>query len=85
MLSALTLEEKVNRTRGFVDTCIGNTGSVPRLGIESLCLSDAPDGIRGQEYVSAFPAGIHIATTWDRSLMYEYGQALAEEYRDKGI
>ncbi|KKY16558.1 putative beta-glucosidase 1 [Phaeomoniella chlamydospora] len=85
VLSALTLEEKVNRTRGFVDTCIGNTGSVPRLGIESLCLSDAPDGIRGQEYVSAFPAGIHIATTWDRSLMYEYGQALAEEYRDKGI
>lgn len=81
----MTLEEKVNVTRGFVGTCVGNTGAVPRLGIKPLCFSDAPDGVRGQEFVSAFPAGIHVAATFDKQLMYEYGRALGEEYRGKGI
>ena len=85
ILSQMTLEEKVNVTRGFVGTCVGNTGAVPRLGIEPLCFSDAPDGVRGQEFVSAFPAGIHVAATFDKQLMYEYGRALGEEYRGKGI
>ncbi|TKA58974.1 hypothetical protein B0A49_12463 [Cryomyces minteri] len=85
LLSQLTLEEKVNLTRGFTGTCVGNTGAVPRLGIKPMCLADAPDGVRGQEFVSAFPAGIHIAATWDRTLMYQYGRALGEEYRGKGI
>ncbi|KAI4721983.1 beta-glucosidase-related glycosidase [Aureobasidium sp. EXF-10727] len=85
LLSQMTLEEKVNVTRGFTGTCVGNTGAVPRLGIEPMCLSDAPDGIRGQEFVSAFPAGIHVAATFDKDLMYAYGRALGEEYRGKGI
>ncbi|KAI1344911.1 beta-glucosidase-related glycosidase [Xylariaceae sp. FL0016] len=83
--SQMTLEEKVNMTRGYTGTCVGNSGAVPRLGVPPLCLADAPDGIRGQEYVSAFPAGIHIAATFDRDLMYSYGKALGQEYRGKGI
>lgn len=85
LLSQMTLEEKVNVTRGFTGTCVGNTGAVPRLGIEPMCLADAPDGIRGQEFVSAFPAGIHVAATFDKDLLYAYGRALGEEYRGKGI
>ncbi|KAI0016526.1 beta-glucosidase-related glycosidase [Xylariomycetidae sp. FL0641] len=85
LCAQMTLEEKVNITRGFEGTCVGESGSAPRLGIPALCLSDAPDGIRGQEFVSAFPAGIHVAATWDRDLMYQYGKALGEEYRGKGI
>ena len=81
----MTLEEKVNITGGFDGQCVGNSGAVSRLSIPPLCFSDAPDGIRGQEFVSAFPAGIHVAATWDRSLMYRYGHALGEEYHDKGI
>ncbi|KAI1078454.1 beta-glucosidase-related glycosidase [Whalleya microplaca] len=81
----MTLEEKVNLTRGHTGTCVGNSGAVTRLGVPPLCLADAPDGIRGQEYVSAFPAGIHVAATWDRDLMYQYGKALGAEYRGKGI
>ncbi|KAF3017183.1 hypothetical protein E8E14_012126 [Neopestalotiopsis sp. 37M] len=80
-----TLEEKVNVTGGFTGQCVGNSGSIPRLGVPSLCLSDAPDGIRGNEFVSAFPAGIHVASTWDRDLMYQYGKGLGEEYKGKGI
>jgi len=85
LIAQMTLEEKVNVTRGYTGICVGNTGSVPRLGIEPLCLADAPDGIRGQEFVSAFPAGIHLAATFDRDLQYLYGLALGEEYRGKGI
>ncbi|KAI0475763.1 glycoside hydrolase superfamily [Xylariaceae sp. FL0804] len=85
LVAQLTLAEKVNMTRGYSGSCTYETGSVPRVGIPPLCLSDAPDGIRGQEYVSAFPAGIHVAATWDRDLMYAYGKALGAEYRGKGI
>lgn len=81
----MTLQEKTNITRGVTGSCIGTTGSVERLGIRSLCLSDAPDGIRGQEFVSSFPAGIHVAATFDSDLMYKYGAALGEEYHAKGI
>lgn len=81
----MTLEEKSNLTRGFTGACVGNTGSVERLGIPALCLADAPDGIRGQEFVSAFPAGIHVAATFDKDLMYKYGAAMGEEYHAKGI
>lgn len=85
LVAQMTLEEKSNLTRGFTGQCVGNTGSVERLGISALCLADAPDGIRGQEFVSAFPAGIHVASTFDRDLMYKYGAALGEEYYAKGI
>ena len=85
LVSQMTLEEKVNMTRGHTGTCVGNTGNVSRLGIEPLCLSDAPDGVRGQEFVSSFPAQIHVGATFDRDLMYRFGAALGQEFRGKGI
>jgi hypothetical protein len=48
-VSGLTLTEKVNLTTGTgweADRCIGNTGSVPRLGFRGLCLEDGPLGVR---------------------------------------
>jgi len=39
----MTLLEKVNLTTGVGwegDRCVGNTGSVPRLGFRSLCLQE---------------------------------------------
>ncbi|KAK8124726.1 glycosyl hydrolase family 3 N terminal domain-containing protein [Apiospora kogelbergensis] len=85
IVAQATLEEKLNLTYGHPGQCVGNTGSIERLGVPALCFSDAPDGIRGNEFVSAFPAGIHVAATWDRGLMYKYGRALGDEYRGKGI
>jgi beta-glucosidase len=81
----MTIEERVNVTRGHTGQCVGNSGTVPRLGLPALCFSDAPDGVRGQEFVSAFPAQIHVGATFDRDLLYRYGKALGEEYRGKGI
>ncbi|KAK1991223.1 glycosyl hydrolase family 3 N terminal domain-containing protein [Colletotrichum falcatum] len=85
LVSQMTIEEKANLTRGWTGTCVGNSGQVTRLGIPALCFADAPDGIRGQEFVSAFPAGIHVAATFDKALLYKYGKALGDEYYGKGI
>ncbi|KAB2577636.1 putative beta-glucosidase M [Lasiodiplodia theobromae] len=85
LVAQLTLDEKSNLTRGYTGSCVGNTGAITRLGIEPFCFADAPDGVRGTDFVSAFPSQLHLATTWDRDLMYAYGKAIGEEYHDKGI
>ncbi|KAL2060074.1 hypothetical protein VTL71DRAFT_9896 [Oculimacula yallundae] len=84
-VSQLTLDEKVNVTLGFPGMCVGNSGSVPRLGFRGLCFEDAPAGIRGPDFVSAFPAGMHLGQTWDKKYMSAYGKALGEEYHGKGV
>lgn len=81
----MTVTEKANLTRGFPGPCVGNSGAVPRLGVPALCLADSPDGLRGQEFVSAFPAGIHLAATWDRELMAKYGSAMGAEFVGRGV
>lgn len=51
-VSKLTLLEKVNITTGVgwqEEACVGNTGSVPRLGFRSLCSQDSPLGVRFSE------------------------------------
>ncbi|KUI65235.1 putative beta-glucosidase M [Cytospora mali] len=85
LVSQMTLDEKNNLTQGFEGSCVGATGTVERLGIPSLCFADAPDGLRGQEFVSSFPAGIHVASTFDKNLMYDYGRALGQQYYAKGV
>lgn len=85
MVAQLTLEEKSNLTHGVSGPCVGQTGAVPRLNIPELCFADAPAGVRGQEFVSSFPSGIHLGATFDRDLMLRYGHALGREYRGKGI
>ncbi len=48
-VSQLTLLEKINLTTGVGwegESCVGNTGSIPRLNFAGLCLQDSPLGIR---------------------------------------
>nr|QLJ82605.1 beta-1, 4-glucosidase T2 [Aspergillus fresenii]QLJ82606.1 beta-1, 4-glucosidase T2 [Aspergillus fresenii] len=88
LVSQMTLAEKVNLTTGTgwsLDKCVGQTGSVPRLGLLSLCLQDSPLGIRFGDYNSAFPAGVNVAATWDKTLAYLRGKAMGQEFSDKGI
>jgi beta-glucosidase len=53
-VAGLSLEEKVNITTGtdVQDRCVGNTGSIPRLGFRELCLDDSPLGVRFADFVS---------------------------------
>lgn len=85
-VAQLTLEEKVNVTGGTTeDICVGLTGGVPRLGFYGICFEDGPAGMRGANFVSAFPAGTHLASTWDKDYMYQYGKAYGNEYYGKGV
>jgi beta-glucosidase len=48
-VSQLTVLEKVNLTTGVGwegESCVGNTGSIPRLNFPGLCLQDSPLGVR---------------------------------------
>nr|ANR02039.1 beta-glucosidase [Amesia atrobrunnea] len=87
-VSQMTLLEKVNLTTGVGwqgEQCVGQVGAIPRLGLRSLCMHDAPLGIRGADYNSAFPSGQTTAATFDRGLMYRRGYAMGKEARGKGI
>ncbi|KAF2403632.1 beta-glucosidase [Trichodelitschia bisporula] len=84
----LTLLEKVNLTTGVGwegEGCVGNVGTIPRLGFKSLCMQDSPLGVRLADYVSAFPAGGTVAASWDRDLWYRRGFAMGMEHRLKGV
>ncbi|KAI1500754.1 glycoside hydrolase family 3 protein [Biscogniauxia marginata] len=84
----LSLEEKVNVTRGFsgVDnTCAGNTGTVPRLDWPGMCLHDAGNGVRATDLVNSYPSAIHVGAAWDRNLTYERGFYMGKEFKTKGV
>ena len=66
------------------ENCVGNTGSVPRFGIPSLCLQDGPAGVRLTDYNTAFMSGITIGATWDKDAFYQRGYMMGEEFRGKG-
>jgi len=86
-VQGLSLEEKVNVTTGvdILGRCVGNTGTIPRIGWKGFCLEDSPLGVRLTDFVSAGPAGINAAATWDVDLIKARGVAMGEEHRGKGV
>jgi len=64
---------------------IHQVGAIPRLGLRSLCMQDAPVGVRFGDYVSVFSSGQTVAATFDRGLMYARGYAIGAEHKAKGV
>lgn len=88
LVEKMELIEKVNLTTGTgwgSGPCVGNTGSVPRFGINSLCLQDGPNGVRFTEFVTHFPSGLATASTFNKELALIRGKALGREHRKKGV
>lgn len=54
------------------------------MGIPQLCIQDSALGVRETDNITAFPAGITVGATWDKTLMYQRGIAMGEEFRGKG-
>ncbi|RYP35330.1 hypothetical protein DL767_003869 [Monosporascus sp. MG133] len=87
-VSQLTLPEKVNLTTGTGhkgDLCVGNTGSVPRLGFRHFCLQNGPNGVGSTDGNSVFPSGLTAVATFSRDLLRRRGYAMGEEHRGKGV
>ncbi|OQD80752.1 hypothetical protein PENANT_c033G08775 [Penicillium antarcticum] len=83
----LTPEEKVNLTAGIsVDNgCSGNIGSVEHLGFPGFCVSDAGNGLRGTDFVSSWPSGIHVGASWNKKLAKQRAAHMGAEFRRKGV
>ncbi|KAI0010234.1 glycoside hydrolase family 3 protein [Xylariaceae sp. FL0662B] len=88
LVGEMTLEEKVNITRGFAvrdNVCAGNTGSVPRLGWPGMCLQDAGNGVRATDLVNGYPAALHVGASWDKNMTYERAWYMGKEFKAKGV
>lgn len=94
LIEQLTLEEKVKIIHAAGLFC---TGSVERLGIPALVMSDGPNGIRQDfekdqwtpindttDYVSWFPSNTCLCTTWNPKLSERFGEVLGAEARGRG-
>lgn len=88
IVEKMSIPEKVNLTTGTgwgSGPCVGNTGSVPRLGIPSICLQDGPNGVRYTDFTSHYPSGLATGSTFNRDLMFLKGKALGKEFKHKNV
>src|SRR3954470_11589359 len=89
LVRQMTLDEKISLLHGtgFItgDGYTGFTPAITRLGIPAFYLADGPNGVgNGARGVTAFPAAISNASTWDTALLRRYGTALGAEQGGKG-
>ena len=82
ILKNMTLHEKLNYIGG---TDWMYTKPIPRLGIPSLKMSDGPQGLGTWGQSTAYPCMLMLASTWNRDLAYEYGEALAMDCKARGV
>jgi beta-glucosidase len=83
-VSELTLEEKALMVTGQAGPCVGNIYPIERLNFTGLCLQDGPASLRTADFVSVFEAGVTIASSWDKKMMYDRSLAMGREFRAKG-
>ena len=94
LVASMTLDEKLSMiggTRGFF------TVAIERLGISSIFMSDASQGVNVRdewlgdpmepvlERSTAFPSMIQLASTWNPELAGRYAAAVGEECRAGGV
>jgi len=41
--------------------------------------------VRDTDFVTAFPAGVTIAASWDRAMCYQRGKGMGAEHFGKGV
>jgi len=85
LVEQLTLSEKLSLVHGAEGDYVGAVVGVPRLGIPALTLQDGPAGVTQLDDVTAFPAPIALAATFDRELVELWGAAMGREQRTKGV
>ncbi|WP_025733464.1 glycoside hydrolase family 3 C-terminal domain-containing protein [Carnimonas nigrificans] len=90
LVEQLTLEEKASLCSG---ADFWHTKAVERLGIEEWMMADGPHGLRqqprggdhlgitGSNPATCFPSASALASSWDRSLAAQLGEALGVEAR----
>ncbi len=94
LVSQMTLDEKLSMIGGIHGFY---TVAVDRLGVSSLFMSDASQGVNVRsewlgepmtpalKQSTAFPCLVQLASTWDSALARRYAAAVGEECRAGGI
>ena len=90
MMARLTLADKIDLVSGRADR-VGQPGTLRADSpLPALTLSDGPGGVRQGgpaavgRVVTAFPAPLALAATWDPELAWVYGAAIGAEMRETG-
>jgi beta-glucosidase len=86
LTNAMTFSDLATMVAGASGSYVGYIPNNTRLGIPALNLQDGPAGIGdGANNVTAFPAPITIAASWDVARSRQYGSMLGTEARGKGV
>jgi beta-glucosidase len=85
LFNRLTEHEKLSLLTGTNFT----SRPIPRLGLPGIAMADAGQGVRGgmpptTGPATAFPAEVTMASSWDRHLLWQIGEAIGNEARNKG-
>jgi beta-glucosidase len=83
LANGLSQTEKLTLVQGYAGAYVGNGKAVS--GVPALTLQDGPAGVARFNDVTAFPAPIAFAASWDRALVQSFGQAMGAEERGKGV
>ena len=83
LLGGMSLDEKLCLVRGVSGAYVGNVTAT--AGLPALTLQDGPAGVARFGDVTAFPAPITLAASWDPDLVQRWGAAMAAEERGKGV
>lgn len=82
ILAKMSQDEKLQLVRGIEGKYVGNVAAT--AGLPALTLQDGPAGVARFGGVTAFPAPITLAASWNRDLVQRWGAAMAAEERGKG-
>ncbi|KAL2152564.1 hypothetical protein VTH82DRAFT_5748 [Thermothelomyces myriococcoides] len=87
LVRRMALEEKISLTAGdgSFPGCSGSLPPIPRLKFPGMCLSDAGNGLRGTDFVSTWPSGIHVGASWNKALTRRRGSGMGGEFKTKGV
>ena len=81
LLSEMTVDEKLDFISGdWMYSC-----PVSRLGIDSIKMSDGPQGLGTHGPSTAYPSTVLLTATWNRALAYRYGESLASDCHARGV
>ena len=81
-IEAMTLTEKLDFIGGYNDFYIRG---YEHLGIPQIRIADGPVGVRNFGPSTAYPAAINLAASFNKSLAYDMGKAIALEAREKNV
>jgi beta-glucosidase len=82
ILTQMTLQEKLEYIGGYNSF---NIRAIPRLQVPELKMADGPLGVRKNGPVTSFPAGICLASSWDKTLSFRVGKMLGHDAKSRGI